>query len=200
MAVLWPHWPGYRVRLWLLGYQMLPSILSLFLVTIKHFVIWIFERLLLKFYMLLKLLLLWKFKIKATNIFRTLAYICNTYKSKAVPLPHAGAKGERDVIPKYYWPRHEMGWVISVTPQLRLTPGERTPLNIVKEAGWASKLLWTQGLEGEFFVSAGDRTSVVQSVVTHYTDWATLTHIKDKINSWKTITLNFTHVIWNRNL
>jgi hypothetical protein len=35
--------------------------------------------------------------------------------------------------------------------------------------------VWTQRLEEQFFVSAGDRTPIapIQSVVRHYTDWAT---------------------------
>jgi hypothetical protein len=64
--------------------------------------------------------------------------------------------------------------VVSVTPWPRFAPGERTPVPIVHEAGWASELVWTQRLEGKSFASAGDRTPVVQSVVRDYTDLATL--------------------------
>jgi hypothetical protein len=39
-----------------------------------------------------------------------------------------------------------------------------------QEAGWALELVWTQRLEEKSFACVGDRTSVVQSVVIHYTD------------------------------
>jgi hypothetical protein len=41
------------------------------------------------------------------------------------------------------------------------------------EAGWAPESVWMQGLEEKSSTSVGDRTSVVQSVVKHYTDLAT---------------------------
>jgi hypothetical protein len=44
---------------------------------------------------------------------------------------------------------------------------------IGQEAGQASELVWTQRLEEKSFASAGEQTLVVQSVVRHYTDWAT---------------------------
>jgi hypothetical protein len=44
---------------------------------------------------------------------------------------------------------------------------------IVQEAGWASELVWTYRLKEKTFFSAGDRTSVIQSVVRYYNDWAT---------------------------
>jgi hypothetical protein len=47
------------------------------------------------------------------------------------------------------------------------------PVPIVLEAGWASELIWMQRLGEESFASAGDPTPVIQSVVRHYTDWAT---------------------------
>jgi hypothetical protein len=60
--------------------------------------------------------------------------------------------------------------VVSVTPRQRFTSGEGPQVPIVQEAVWASKLIWTQRLEGKTFVSAGDGTPFVQSVVRHYTD------------------------------
>jgi hypothetical protein len=48
-----------------------------------------------------------------------------------------------------------------------LYPGERTPVPIGQEAGWATEPVWTQRLEEKSFVSTGDRTPVVQSVVRH---------------------------------
>jgi hypothetical protein len=44
------------------------------------------------------------------------------------------------------------------------------PVPIGQEAGWAPEPVWTQRLEGKPSASVGDRTSVVQSVVSHYTD------------------------------
>jgi hypothetical protein len=63
--------------------------------------------------------------------------------------------------------------MVSVTPRPRFTPGKEPTVPIVQEAGWASELVWTQRLEEKSFVCAGERTPVVQSVVRHYTDWAT---------------------------
>jgi hypothetical protein len=54
-----------------------------------------------------------------------------------------------------------------------LLPGKGPLVPIVQEAGWAPEPVWTQRLEEKFFASAGDRTPIVQSVVRHYTDWAT---------------------------
>jgi hypothetical protein len=51
-----------------------------------------------------------------------------------------------------------------------LCTGEGPPVPIVQEAGWAPEPVWTQRLEEKSFAPAGDRT---QSVVRHYTDWAT---------------------------
>jgi hypothetical protein len=58
-------------------------------------------------------------------------------------------------------------------PACSLPPGKEPPVHIGQEAGWASQLVWTQRLEETSFASAGDRTPIVQSVVRHYTDWAT---------------------------
>jgi hypothetical protein len=53
--------------------------------------------------------------------------------------------------------------MLRVIPQPRFTPGDRTPVPIVQEAGWASEPVWTQGLEEKSFDSAGDRTSIARS-------------------------------------
>jgi hypothetical protein len=66
-----------------------------------------------------------------------------------------------------------MGWVVNVTPRPLFTPGKGPPVPIVKEAGWTSEPVWKQRLEEKSFSSSGDRTPIVQSVVRHYTDWAT---------------------------
>jgi hypothetical protein len=56
-------------------------------------------------------------------------------------------------------------------PALRSGKGLPTPIGY--ETGWTSELVWSQRLEEIFFASAGDQTPVIQSVVTHYTEWAT---------------------------
>jgi hypothetical protein len=64
------------------------------------------------------------------------------------------------------------GWSAS-RPGRALPPGKGPPVPIVQEAGWAPEPVWMQGLEEKFSASFGDRTPNVQSVVRHYTDWAT---------------------------
>jgi hypothetical protein len=68
-----------------------------------------------------------------------------------------------------------MGWVVSITPRPRFTPGERTP-GTHCTGGWVGP---RAGLDTEAIGkilcprrgSNPDRP-VVQSVVRHYTDWA----------------------------
>jgi hypothetical protein len=55
--------------------------------------------------------------------------------------------------------------------------GKDLPLPIGQEAGWAPEPVWKQRLEEKSFVSVGDRTPVVQSVVRRYTEWATRLHL-----------------------
>jgi hypothetical protein len=50
-----------------------------------------------------------------------------------------------------------------------LYPGERTP-----GTHWTG---WTQRLEEKSSASVGDWTPVIQSIVRHYTDWATSAHL-----------------------
>jgi hypothetical protein len=45
-----------------------------------------------------------------------------------------------------------------------------------RRLGGPQEQVWTQMLQETFFVDAGDRTPVVQSVVTYYTDCATPAH------------------------
>jgi hypothetical protein len=61
-------------------------------------------------------------------------------------------------------------------PGPRFTPGKRTPGTHCTGAEWAPELVWTQRLEEKFScLSRGSNldSSVVQSVVRHYTAWAT---------------------------
>jgi hypothetical protein len=48
-------------------------------------------------------------------------------------------------------------------PGRAFTPGERTPVPIVQEAGWAPESVGTQRLEEKSFAPAGDRTPISQS-------------------------------------
>jgi hypothetical protein len=91
------------------------------------------------------------------------------------------------IAPTHSWPRHWMGWVVSVTLRPRFT---LVPMGW--ESGWASELFWTQGLERKFFTSSGDRTPIVQSVVRHYTDWATrLTQYLVKGTNYETLDTHY---------
>jgi hypothetical protein len=58
-------------------------------------------------------------------------------------------------------------------PGRALAPGKGPPVPNVLEAGWAPEPVWTERLQEKPFAPAGDRTSIVQSVARHYTDWAT---------------------------
>jgi hypothetical protein len=68
-------------------------------------------------------------------------------------------------------------------PGRALPPGKGPPVSVGQEAGWTPEPVWTQRLEEKFSASIGDRTPVVQSVVRHYTDWATATPSSDKYQS-----------------
>jgi hypothetical protein len=109
----------------------------------------------------------------------TLRYI--VLKSKDVPLRHAGAKrGGSTVLILDLGAR--WGWVVTVTTRPRFTPVKGPPVPTGQEAGWASELVWKQKLEEKSFASTGDQTPVVQSVVRHYTVWATSAH---NFSCWK---------------
>jgi hypothetical protein len=64
---------------------------------------------------------------------------------------------------------HGVEWSAS-RPVHALPPGKELPVPIVQEAGCAPETVWTQRLEEKSSASVGDRTPVVQSVVSHYTD------------------------------
>jgi hypothetical protein len=68
-------------------------------------------------------------------------------------------------------------------PGQALPPGKGPPVPSGYEAGRASELVWSQRLEIKSFVSPGDRTTVVQFVVTRFTDSATPT--KNVVQSHK---------------
>jgi hypothetical protein len=58
-------------------------------------------------------------------------------------------------------------------PGRDLLPGKGPPVPIGQEAGWVPKPVWTQRLEEKFSAPVGDRTPVVQSVVSHCTNQTT---------------------------
>jgi hypothetical protein len=62
-----------------------------------------------------------------------------------------------------------MGWVVSLTPRPRFTPGKghRYPLDRTLGGPQDTRT------EENSLASAGDRSAVMQSVVRHCTDWAT---------------------------
>jgi hypothetical protein len=82
-------------------------------------------------------------------------------------------RGRGGIASTHSWPRQDMRMSSQCHTLAALSPGKGTPVPIVQEAGWASELVWTQRLEEKSFTSARDLTLVIQSVVTHYTDWAT---------------------------
>jgi hypothetical protein len=61
-------------------------------------------------------------------------------------------------------------------------PGKGPPVPIGQETGWAPEPVWTQGLEEKSSAPVGDRTPIVQSVVRHYTDWATAAPVQIKLH------------------
>jgi hypothetical protein len=68
--------------------------------------------------------------------------------------------------------------VVSVTPQLRFTPMERTASTHCTVDGWAPGPVWTQRLQEKFFCRGSNADHpVVQPVVRHYTDSTTPTTV-----------------------
>jgi hypothetical protein len=94
---------------------------------------------------------------------------------EVVPLRHAGVKGGRRCSSFTFLTSALDGgeWSASL-PGRALPPGKGSPVPIGLEAGWASELVWTQGLEEKSFASARDRTPVDQSVVRHLPYYAVL--------------------------
>jgi hypothetical protein len=96
------------------------------------------------------------------------------FQHKAVPLLHASDKGEKRYSSYSLLTSSVIGGEWSALRPGRALPPRKGPaVLIVWEAGWAPELVWTQRLEAKCFASAGDRIPVVQSVVRHYSDWAT---------------------------
>jgi hypothetical protein len=63
------------------------------------------------------------------------------------------------------------GWVVSITPRPRFTPGERTT-GTHWIGGWVGPRAGLDaGLEEKTSAPAGDRTPILQPVVRHYTAW-----------------------------
>jgi hypothetical protein len=65
------------------------------------------------------------------------------------------------------------GWLVSVTPRPRYTPGKGPPVPIVQEAGWAPESVWTQRLEKKSSChcrGSNLHRPVGQYIGRHYTD------------------------------
>jgi hypothetical protein len=81
-------------------------------------------------------------------------------------------------------------WSVSCFGRV-LPLGKDPPVSIWQEAGRAPEPVWTQRLEEKSSTSVGDRTLVVQSLVRHYTDWATpekkKVHNKNAGNFFKSV-------------
>jgi hypothetical protein len=65
-----------------------------------------------------------------------------------------------------------------------LYPRKGPPVPIVQEAGWAPEPVWTHRLEEKSPTSIGDRTPIVQPVVT------ILTEIPRLLDNWQTFMNN----------
>jgi hypothetical protein len=97
-------------------------------------------------------------------------------KHKVAPLPPCRHQGEEKYSSYPFLTSAPDGGEWSCWFPCRvLPPGKGPPVPIVQEARWAPEPVWTQRLEEKSFASARDRTPVVQSVVRHYTAWATPT-------------------------
>jgi hypothetical protein len=81
-------------------------------------------------------------------------------------------------------------WSASL-PGRAFPPGKGPPVPIV-QTGRALEPVWTQRLEEKSSDTAGDRTPVVQSVVRHYTVWATPTPVPFNI------ILNYVYLFMSR--
>jgi hypothetical protein len=122
-----------------------------------------------------------------------------TKQRKTAPLHAMVELGVRGgIAPTHSWPRHYMGWVVSITPLPRFAPGKEPPVLIVQEAGWASEPVWTQRLEEKSFrLCRGSNPDcpVVQSVARHYTAWATpAPYRRTNITNIKLLKMR---VLWN---
>jgi hypothetical protein len=103
-------------------------------------------------------------------------------KSKAAPLHATEEHGEKGGNSSYSYLTLALDggeWSAS-RPGSTLPPGKEPLVPIGQEAGWAPESVWMQKLEEKSFAPAGDWTPVVQSKVSHNTDWATPARHTDK--------------------
>jgi hypothetical protein len=98
-------------------------------------------------------------------------YVLHEDKSKAIPLRHVGAKGERKYRCYSFFTSalDEDEWLWS-RPCHALSQGKKTRYPMDRRLGGPQELVWTQRLEEKSFASDGDETPLVQCVVRHYTD------------------------------
>jgi hypothetical protein len=113
------------------------------------------------------------------SCFHCLYTLNNDKKGKVVPLrPIEAHLGDRRYSSySFLTSALEGGERSASRPGRALPPGKEPPVPTVQEAGWAPEPVGTQRLEENSSASVGDRTPAVQSVVRHYTDWATPAHV-----------------------
>jgi hypothetical protein len=112
-------------------------------------------------------------KTKSTQSFESRSSFEYLSKQSSPATRHGGAWGERYSSYSFFTSALDGGEWSASHPGRVLRPGKGPPVPIVQEAGWAPELVWTQRIEEKSSASAGDRTPIAQSVVRHYTDWAT---------------------------
>jgi hypothetical protein len=99
-------------------------------------------------------------------VYFIIVLVCKYVKVKLSRYAVQALRG-RYTAPTHYWPRH------SVTPQPRFTPGKESWYSLDRRLGGPQSRSGHRGYRKKSFVSAGNRTPVVQSVVRQYNDWAT---------------------------
>jgi hypothetical protein len=81
--------------------------------------------------------------------------------------------GRGRIAATHSWSQSWMGWAVSIVLRLHFTLRKGFPVRIGEEAGWAPTPVWVERLEEKSCASAGDWTVAIQSIVRHFTDWAT---------------------------
>jgi hypothetical protein len=88
-------------------------------------------------------------------------------------LSHAGVNGERKYSFYPFFTSALDGMIGQRHTSAALYPQKWTQYTHCIGSWVASEQVWTQRLEDKYFASAGDRTSVAQSLARQYSDWAT---------------------------
>jgi hypothetical protein len=113
----------------------------------------------------------WARWIQSTPSQHISSFYIKSKKSKSVPLHAMEAHGERRYSSYSFLISALDGGEWSASRPVRaLHPGKGPPVPNGQKAGWASEPVWTQGLEEKSSASVGDRTPIVQPVVTILTE------------------------------